>query len=132
MTETYGNPKDRTGMMRISTSKSVAILLALLFGMYLAVPNLLSVEQREAVSRAAPGWIPGILVPDRAVVLGLDLQGGSHVLLQVDTQGVAPEGSDPGPRPGPQPPARDPHPARGRYPDQRQHGRVADTRRGRP
>jgi len=84
--ETYGNSKDRTGMMRISTSKSVAILLALLFGMYLAVPNLLSVEQRESISRAAPGWIPGILVPDQAVVLGLDLQGGSHVLLQVDTR----------------------------------------------
>ncbi len=73
-------------MLRISATKTVAILLALFFGMYLAVPNLLSVGQREAVSQAAPGWIPGILVPDQAIVLGLDLQGGSHVLLQVDTQ----------------------------------------------
>ena len=76
-------------MLRISATKTVAILLALFFGMYLAVPNLLSSEQREAVSQAAPGWIPGFLVPDQAVVLGLDLQGGSHVLLQVDTAELA-------------------------------------------
>ncbi len=73
-------------MLRISTTKTVAIILALFFGMYLAVPNLLSVEQRETISRNAPGWVPAILVPDQAVVLGLDLQGGSHVLLQVDTR----------------------------------------------
>ena len=31
-----------------------------------------------------PSWI----VPHQAIVLGLDLQGGSHVLLEVDTQAV--------------------------------------------
>ncbi|HSP24684.1 MAG TPA: protein translocase subunit SecD [Saliniramus sp.] len=73
-------------MLRISTSKVVAILVAVLFGCYLAVPNLMTADQREAVARATPAWIPSFLVPTQAVVLGLDLQGGSHVLLQVDVQ----------------------------------------------
>ncbi len=73
-------------MLRISTSKAVAILAAVLFGIYLAMPNLLTVDQREALARATPAWVPSFLVPTQAVVLGLDLQGGSHVLLEVDVQ----------------------------------------------
>ena len=41
-------------------------------------------EQRQAVPDCPPGWVPSWLVPTRAIVLGLDLQGGSHVLLEVD------------------------------------------------
>ncbi len=31
-----------------------------------------------------PGWFPSWIVPSRAIVLGLDLQGGSQLLLEVD------------------------------------------------
>ena len=46
----------------------------------------MSREQRKAFQRALPGWVPSWIVPSRAIVLGLDLQGGSHVLLEVDVQ----------------------------------------------
>ena len=43
-----------------------------------------SAEARQSIQRSIPGWVPSWLVPTRAIVLGLDLQGGSHVLLEVD------------------------------------------------
>jgi preprotein translocase subunit SecD len=71
-------------MLRFSSTKIALILIATLFGMLLAAPNLLSQQQRTAIENAIPSWIPKALVPTRAVTLGLDLQGGSHVLLEVD------------------------------------------------
>jgi preprotein translocase subunit SecD len=41
-------------------------------------------EERAAFQAAIPSWVPSWLVPTRAIVLGLDLQGGSHILLEVD------------------------------------------------
>src|ERR1700741_5036373 len=41
----------------------------------LALPNVMTVEQRAAL----PSW-----VPSQAVSLGLDLQGGSHLLLELE------------------------------------------------
>lgn len=73
-------------MMRISMSRVVAILVVMMFGIYLAAPNLLTAEQRASIAASAPSWIPAFLLPTNAVVLGLDLQGGSHVLLEVDTR----------------------------------------------
>src|SRR5215212_11869718 len=71
-------------MLRFSTSKVVSTIAIILFGLLLAVPSMMSREQREALRRSIPGWVPSWVVPTRAIVLGLDLQGGSHVLLEVD------------------------------------------------
>jgi preprotein translocase subunit SecD len=71
-------------MLRFSRSKVIAILAIILFGCLLAVPNLMTSERRLALQQSIPGWVPSWLVPTRAIVLGLDLRGGSHVLLEVD------------------------------------------------
>lgn len=55
--------------------KVIAIIAVLLFGTLLALPNVLPANVREAM----PSWLPS-----RTVNLGLDLQGGSQVLLEVD------------------------------------------------
>jgi preprotein translocase subunit SecD len=71
-------------MLRFSLGKTVAILAAIVIGLLLAVPSLFAPEQRQAFARSLPGWVPSWAVPTRGIVLGLDLQGGSHVLLEVD------------------------------------------------
>jgi preprotein translocase subunit SecD len=73
-------------MLRFSTSKVVTTMAIILIGLLLAVPSLMTREQRDALQRSLPGFVPSWLVPSRAIVLGLDLQGGSHVLLEVDVQ----------------------------------------------
>jgi protein-export membrane protein SecD len=50
-------------------------LTVLVIGLAFAAPNLLKRETAEAL----PGW-----VPNQQVNLGLDLQGGSYLLLEVD------------------------------------------------
>lgn len=66
-------------MMRISRIKSILILLATLIGCLLAVPSLMPEATRTAVFSSLPSW-----VPQKSVSLGLDLQGGAHVLLEID------------------------------------------------
>src|SRR5919112_6297977 len=66
-------------MLRFSRSKIIATIGAVLLGLLLGVPSLMSREQRDALRAYLPSWIPL-----HAIVLGLDLQGGSHVLLEVD------------------------------------------------
>ncbi|MBN9438594.1 protein translocase subunit SecD [Bosea sp. (in: a-proteobacteria)] len=71
-------------MLRFQARKVIVLLLVLLFGCGLALPNLFSPETRKAIEQGAPSWIPKFLLPIHAVTLGLDLQGGSHVLLEID------------------------------------------------
>jgi SecD/SecF fusion protein len=71
-------------MLRFSTTKIVATIATILIGLLLAVPSLFSPQQRQGFVQSMPGWLPSWVVPTRAIVLGLDLQGGSHVLLEVD------------------------------------------------
>jgi protein-export membrane protein SecD len=71
-------------MLRFSTSKALAIVAVILFGCLLAAPNLLTREQRTSLQRSIPSWVPSWIVPTQAITLGLDLQGGSHLLLEVD------------------------------------------------
>ncbi|MBL9036339.1 MAG: protein translocase subunit SecD, partial [Rhodospirillaceae bacterium] len=66
-------------MLHFAKWKVIAILLVLLVGTVLAAPNLLS---RETLDKL-PGW-----VPKTTVTLGLDLQGGSHLLFEVDTEAL--------------------------------------------
>src|SRR6478672_10584178 len=71
-------------MLRFQARKAILVLLVLILGCGLALPNLFSPATRRAIEQGAPSWIPRILLPIHAVVLGLDLQGGSHVLLEID------------------------------------------------
>ncbi len=66
-------------MMRISRPKAIAILLASLIGCLIAIPSLIPEQSRST----ALGWLPS-WIPQKAVSLGLDLQGGAHVLLEID------------------------------------------------
>lgn len=62
-------------MLYFSRWKIIAILLAVLAGVAYAAPNLLP---RETLANL-PDWLP-----NKQMTLGLDLQGGSHLLMQVD------------------------------------------------
>src|SRR5437660_5220518 len=61
-------------MLYISKWKAAAILLTALICCLFAVPNFFP----ESMVKRWPAWA------QRHVVLGLDLQGGSHILLEVD------------------------------------------------
>jgi preprotein translocase subunit SecD len=65
-------------MLHFSRWKAWATFIASLFLCLLAVPNLLP-EQTTA-------RLPEFL--QRQIVLGLDLQGGSHILLEVDSRAI--------------------------------------------
>jgi len=62
-------------MLQISKWKVTLVVLALLFGVVFTFPNLLS---KSALDKL-PGW-----VPQQTLNLGLDLQGGSYILLEAD------------------------------------------------
>lgn len=66
-------------MLHFARWKIAVIFIALLGSAYYAAPNLLS----DATLARLPAWLP----KDK-IVLGLDLQGGSHLLLEVDVQAV--------------------------------------------
>ena len=66
-------------MLQFSKFQTAAILGLILLGALFAAPNLLSEEAR--------GNLPGF-VPRGTINLGLDLQGGSYLLLGVDTDKV--------------------------------------------
>ncbi len=68
-------------MLYISRWKAFAIVATTLFVCMFAIPNLLS----PSTVQSWPKWA------QRHVVLGLDLQGGSHILLEVDTAAVRKE-----------------------------------------
>src|SRR3984885_6805835 len=68
-------------MLFFTRWKAAAILLTALAVCLCAVPNFFA----ESTVRSWPSWA------QRHVVLGLDLQGGSHLLLEVDTNAVRKE-----------------------------------------
>jgi preprotein translocase subunit SecD len=68
-------------MLYFTRWKAAAILCTALFICLFAVPNFLP----EKMVQSWPKWA------QRHVVLGLDLQGGSHILLEVDTKAVRKE-----------------------------------------
>ncbi|MCP8939340.1 protein translocase subunit SecD [Alsobacter sp. SYSU M60028] len=74
-------------MLRFSRMKTIGVVLLTVLGILYAMPSLLSPETRKSIQQTF-SFLPSALVPHQAVVLGLDLQGGSHVLLEVDTQAV--------------------------------------------
>ena len=66
-------------MVHIPRWQVVLILAVLTFGLIFAAPNLLSRETAQGL----PSW-----VPSDQISLGLDLQGGSHLLLEADIEAV--------------------------------------------
>jgi protein-export membrane protein SecD len=62
-------------MIHLSRWKVILLALSLVFGLLFAYPNVLTPAQREAL----PSWLPS-----SGLNLGLDLQGGSYLLLEVD------------------------------------------------
>jgi preprotein translocase subunit SecD len=68
-------------MLFFTRWKAAAILLTALVVCLCAVPNFFS----DSVIRHWPSWA------QRHIVLGLDLQGGSHLLLEVDSAAVRKE-----------------------------------------
>jgi len=72
-------------MLHFPKWKVTVVLLVLIVGTVLAIPSLLP----RATLDALPDWMP-----KATVNLGLDLQGGSHLLFEVDMQGLIKERLD--------------------------------------
>ncbi len=70
-------------MLHFSRWKMIAILLAVTFGILLAVPNLLSEDGRKSLAELG--------LPSSAVSLGLDLQGGVHLQIKIDRDDIVEE-----------------------------------------
>ncbi|WP_316360089.1 protein translocase subunit SecD [Devosia sp.] len=68
--------------MQSSPIRTAIIAIVALLGILFTIPSFLPQDVRDA-------W-PGFL-PKQTVVLGLDLQGGSHLLLQVNEDGIVSE-----------------------------------------
>ncbi len=66
-------------MLYFAKWKITLILLACFIGMAMALPNVMS---KSTVS-SLPDWLP-----HKSINLGLDLQGGSHLLLELKTSDV--------------------------------------------
>lgn len=69
-------------MLQFETWKKAIVLLLVAIGILYALPNLFS----RGGDKGGPAFIPG-----QAINLGLDLQGGSHLLLQADLNAVIAE-----------------------------------------
>ena len=76
-------------MLRFSKSKIFGTLAVILVGLSLAIPSFFAPDQRKAFFASLPSWVPHWVIPSRAIVLGLDLQGGSQLLLEVDQNELA-------------------------------------------
>jgi protein-export membrane protein SecD len=63
-------------MLRLPRWRVILVILVSVFGILFALPNVVPASVRERI----PAWLP-----HQTLNLGLDLQGGSHLLLEVDT-----------------------------------------------
>ncbi|MGE4312682.1 MAG: protein translocase subunit SecD [Pseudobdellovibrionaceae bacterium] len=73
-------------MIHFSRWKTILILGLTALAFIFAFPNILPQDTRDQMAETMPAW-----VPTSSVNLGLDLQGGSHLLLQVDIESVIKE-----------------------------------------
>ena len=69
-------------MLNLSRWKVILVVLSVVFGVLFALPN--------ALPQAARDNLPGFM-PNKTMNLGLDLQGGSYLLLEVDTEALRSE-----------------------------------------
>ncbi|WP_421760118.1 protein translocase subunit SecD [Devosia sp.] len=68
--------------MQFSPLRTAIITIVALFGIFMSIPNFMSKDMLAAW----PSWLP-----KQTMVLGLDLQGGSHLLLQVNRDSIIAE-----------------------------------------
>ena len=71
-------------MLRIATWQVVAILTLVALAALLIVPSFLSARTIATLEQTLPTWLPA-----RPITLGLDLQGGAHLLMEVDKAALA-------------------------------------------
>ena len=69
-------------MLYFSKTKVLLIFLAIFFASFFALPNIFNQNQLNNFP---------VFIPNQKVNLGLDLQGGSHLLLEVDTKEIIKE-----------------------------------------
>ncbi|MFI4976354.1 MAG: protein translocase subunit SecD [Caulobacterales bacterium] len=69
-------------MLRLSRWKIIAVTLSIVFGVLFTLPNVLP----DANLAQLPEWLP-----HQKLHLGLDLQGGSYLLYEVDTDALRKE-----------------------------------------
>ncbi len=69
-------------MMQLSRWKVIVVITTVIFGLLFALPNVLPASVRNSLPP---------FVPKNTLNLGLDLQGGSYLLLEVDTTALQKE-----------------------------------------
>jgi len=67
-------------MFRLAPWKVASVLALVLCAVLLVAPSFLAPETVAAIEARLPSF-----VPFRPIVLGLDLQGGAHILMEVDS-----------------------------------------------
>jgi preprotein translocase subunit SecD len=67
-------------MLRFAPWRVASIIALVVAAILLVAPSFLSSESVASLQKALPSFLPA-----RQIVLGLDLQGGAHVLLEVDS-----------------------------------------------
>jgi SecD/SecF fusion protein len=70
-------------MFRLASWKVASILALVFCAALLVVPSFLAPDTVAAIQARLPTF-----VPFRPIVLGLDLQGGAHILMEVDSASV--------------------------------------------
>jgi preprotein translocase subunit SecD len=70
-------------MLRFSLWKVIGVLAMTLIALLIVAPSMLSAPHYEQLAATLPSWVR----PPK-IVLGLDLQGGSYVMLEVDRASV--------------------------------------------
>ncbi len=70
-------------MMFIPLWKRVLVFVTVILSFAYTLPNFVSEETRTQWQQSLPSWMP-----TKSVSLGLDLQGGAHLLLQADIESV--------------------------------------------
>ncbi len=70
-------------MVHIARWKKILIIAVCALGILYSLPNVIGKDARQFIADKLPA-----VVPSKTVNLGLDLQGGSHLLLQVDLSAV--------------------------------------------
>ena len=73
-------------MLQFEGWKKTVVLFVILLGCVYAVPNLFSSGGDKQARSGLMAWLPG-----DTINLGLDLQGGSHLLLRADLPAVQAE-----------------------------------------
>src|SRR5271157_6036301 len=70
-------------MLRFAPWKLASVLALVAAAILLIVPSFMPAETVDALAARLPG-----IIPMRQIVLGLDLQGGAYMLMQVDDASV--------------------------------------------